>query len=63
LENLKGREHSVDTRVDDEKITSNLREIQWEGMDWIHLAKDGDLWWALLNIIEGGEFLDQPSDY
>jgi hypothetical protein len=26
-----------------------LREIVWEGADLIHLALDGDQWYALLN--------------
>jgi hypothetical protein len=26
----------------------DLREIEWGGMDWIHLAQDVDQWWALL---------------
>jgi hypothetical protein len=32
-------------------ITYNLdlREIGWEGMDWIHLAQDRDQWQALVN--------------
>jgi hypothetical protein len=27
----------------------DLREIGWEGVDWINLAHDSDRWWALLN--------------
>jgi len=26
----------------------DLREIGWEGLDWIHLAQDKDQWWVLL---------------
>jgi hypothetical protein len=33
--------------VDDIKI--DLREIGWDGMDWIDLAQDRDHWRALLN--------------
>jgi hypothetical protein len=29
----------------------DLREIGWEGMDWIHLAQVRDQWLALVNII------------
>jgi hypothetical protein len=42
----------------------DLREIGWEGVDWIHLLQDRDQWWALLNMewtlgsIKGWEFLD-----
>jgi hypothetical protein len=27
----------------------DLREIGWEGVDWMHLAQDRDKWQALLN--------------
>jgi hypothetical protein len=27
-----------------ETIKMDLREIGWGGMDWIHLAQDGDQW-------------------
>jgi len=43
----------------------DLREIVWEGVDWIHLAQDRDRWWALVNAVmvlrgsmKGREFLD-----
>jgi hypothetical protein len=32
-------------------IKLDLREIVWDGMDWIDLAQDGDQWRALLNRI------------
>jgi hypothetical protein len=32
-------------------IKMDLKEIGWEGMDWIHLTQDRDQWWALLNIV------------
>jgi hypothetical protein len=35
--------------VDNIKI--NLREIGWDGMDWIDLAQDRDQWRALVNTI------------
>jgi hypothetical protein len=35
--------------VDNIKI--DLREIGWDGMDWIDLAQDMDQWRALLNAI------------
>jgi hypothetical protein len=25
--------------------------IEKEGVDWIHLAQDRDLWWALMNMV------------
>jgi hypothetical protein len=27
----------------------DLREIGWEGVDWIHLLEDRDWWWTLVN--------------
>jgi hypothetical protein len=33
--------------VDNMKI--NLREIRWDGMDWIDLAQDRDQWMTLVN--------------
>jgi hypothetical protein len=33
--------------VDNFKI--DLREIGWDGMDWIYLAQDKDQWRALVN--------------
>jgi hypothetical protein len=35
--------------VDNIKI--NLREIEWDGMDWIDLAQDRDQWRALVNTV------------
>jgi hypothetical protein len=36
-------------RVDNTKV--DLREIGWDGMDWIDLAKDRDQWRALVNAV------------
>jgi hypothetical protein len=35
--------------VDNIKI--NLREIGWDGMDWIDLAQDRDQWRVLVNMV------------
>jgi hypothetical protein len=35
--------------VDNIKI--DLREIGWDGMDWIYLAQDRDHWRALVNTV------------
>jgi hypothetical protein len=32
-------------------IKMGLREIEWDGMDWIDLALERDLWRALLNTV------------
>jgi hypothetical protein len=29
----------------------DIREIGWDGMDWIYLAQDTDQWRALMNIV------------
>jgi hypothetical protein len=32
-------------------LKMDLREIEWDGMDWIDLAQDGDQWRALVNTV------------
>jgi hypothetical protein len=32
-------------------VKMDLREIGWDGMDWIDLARDRDQWRALVNMI------------
>jgi hypothetical protein len=34
-----------------DNIKMDLREIGWEGRDWIELAQDRDQWRALLNTV------------
>jgi hypothetical protein len=29
----------------------DIREIGWEGVDWIHLAQDMDQWWAVVKTV------------
>jgi hypothetical protein len=29
----------------------DLREIGWEGVEWIHLAQDRGRWWAVVNAV------------
>jgi hypothetical protein len=41
----KPRHRSVDN------IKMDLREIGWDGMDWIHLAQDRDRWRALVKTV------------
>jgi hypothetical protein len=26
-------------------------KMEWEGLDWIYLALDGDQWWAVVNVV------------
>jgi hypothetical protein len=28
-----------------------LREISWEGVNWIHLAEIKDQWWAVVKMV------------
>jgi hypothetical protein len=32
-------------------IKIDLREIEWDGMDWIYLAQDRDQWRAVVNTV------------
>jgi hypothetical protein len=32
-------------------IKLDLREIGWDGIDWINLAQDRDQWWFLVNKV------------
>jgi hypothetical protein len=34
-----------------DNIKMDLREIGWDGMDWIELAQDRDQWRALVNMV------------
>jgi hypothetical protein len=34
-----------------DNIKMDLREIEWDGMDWIDLAQDRDQWRALVNTV------------
>jgi hypothetical protein len=34
-----------------DNIKMDLREIGWDGMDWINLAQDRDQWRALVNTV------------
>jgi hypothetical protein len=35
----------------EDNIKMDLREIGWDGMDWIDLAQDRDQWRALANTV------------
>jgi hypothetical protein len=41
----------------------NLKEIGWEGVDWIHLAYDREQWQVLVNVVMNLQVLDRLSDY
>jgi hypothetical protein len=35
----------------EDNIKMDLREIGWDGVDWIDLAEDRDQWRALMNMV------------
>jgi hypothetical protein len=35
----------------EDNIKMDLREIGWDGMDWIDLAQDRDRWRAFMNMV------------
>jgi hypothetical protein len=37
--------------IDQANIRTNLAEIVWKGVDWIHLFKERDQWRAVLNTV------------
>jgi hypothetical protein len=34
-----------------DNIKTDLREIEWDGVDWIDMAQDRDQWRALVNTV------------
>jgi hypothetical protein len=34
-----------------DNIRMDLRKIGWEEVDWIHLAQDKGLWWAVVKEV------------
>jgi hypothetical protein len=50
--NLRGRDKLGRPRHRwEDNIRVDLKEIGWEGVDWIHLAQDRDWWRALVNTV------------
>jgi hypothetical protein len=45
------RKNSVLARNSMDNIKMDLREIGWDGVDWIDLAQDRDQWRALVNTV------------
>jgi hypothetical protein len=35
----------------EDDIKMDLREIRWEGLDWMHLAQDRGQWRAVVNTV------------
>jgi hypothetical protein len=46
----KGKIRRLKHRWED-NIRMDLRELEWEGVDWMYLAEDGDQWWAIMNMV------------
>jgi hypothetical protein len=46
LENLKGRERPLGRprHTWEDNIRMDLTEVDWEGVDWIHMAQDNEQW-------------------
>jgi hypothetical protein len=46
----------------EDNIRKYLREIRWEGVDWIHLVQDRDEWWVpvntVMNLLITGKYTD-----
>jgi hypothetical protein len=34
-----------------DNIKMDLREIEWDSVDWIHMAQDRDQWMPLVNTV------------
>jgi len=35
----------------EDNIKMDVREVGWEGVDWMHLDQDRDQWWALVKTV------------
>jgi hypothetical protein len=35
----------------EDNITMVLREVGWEGVDWIHLVQDRNQWWVVNTVM------------
>jgi hypothetical protein len=51
LENLMERDHSGNPDVDGDDIKMDLREIGWEGTDWIRMVQDRAQWRVVVNTV------------
>jgi len=41
----------------------DLKEIKWEGIDWIKLVQDRDKWWALVNVTMNLQFPQNAGNF
>jgi hypothetical protein len=35
----------------EDNISMNLKEVGWEGVNWMHLSQDENQWRAIMNIV------------
>jgi hypothetical protein len=48
----RNRPHARPRHKSEDNIKTHFKEIEWEGVDWIHLALDRDhWWWPLVNTV------------
>jgi hypothetical protein len=45
------RSLGISRRRWEDNVKMDLREIVWEGVEWIDLAQDKDLWRDLMNTV------------
>jgi hypothetical protein len=43
--------HGRDEKCTKDNVRMDLREIGWEGVNWIHLAHNMDQWHGLVNTV------------
>jgi hypothetical protein len=54
MECLRNMTHDTDLKSQcdlEDNIKMNVKEMGWEGMDWIHMAQDRCKWQTVVNII------------
>jgi len=61
LENLKGRENS--SRIWEDNIKMDLKEIRWEDVDWMHVDQDRDRWRILVNTVMKLRVLQKTQNF
>jgi hypothetical protein len=52
----------------EDNIKMDLRNAEWEDMDWIYLAQNRDHWWAVMNVLmnsgeSAGNFLTSQGTF
>jgi len=45
----------------EDNIRTDLVEIGWQDVEWIHLAQDSNQWWAVVNMVMNLQVLDYLS--